>query len=166
MRSIHWRIGTAGFACARQDDGAIWLGDGHQAAARFVVRERERDDARAALAALRGEGLDLHRSSGDGHAAVARMAARLGIDAAHARQTPETKLAYVRELQRQGRVVAMVGDGINDAPVLAGADVSIAMDEGAVLELKPAASLPYVNPGKYRLAVKRGAAVAQMGVTL
>ena len=130
---IHWRIGTAGFACARQDDGAIWLGDGHQAAARFVVRERERGDARAALVALRGEGLELHLSSGDGHAAVARMAARLGIDAAHARQTPETKLAYVRELQRQGRVVAMIGDGINDAPVLAGADVSIAMGEGAAL---------------------------------
>ena len=66
------------------------------------------------------------------------VARQLSIDIAHARQTPEDKLAYVRGLQREGRRVAMVGDGINDAPVLAGADVSIAIGTGAALAQRAA----------------------------
>jgi len=129
----HWRLGRADFAAAQPDDGALWLGDGQRAAARFVLEERARDDAAQALAALRAQGLRVHLASGDGEAAVRRMAAALGLDDAHARQSPEDKLALVRRLQAEGRVVAMVGDGLNDAPVLAGADVSIAMGEGASL---------------------------------
>ncbi len=128
-----WRLGRADFAAAREDDGALWLGDGEHAAARFVLEERARDDAAQALAALRAQGLRVHLASGDGQAAVQRMAAMLGLEDAHARQSPEDKLELVRRLQAEGRVVAMVGDGLNDAPVLAGADVSIAMGEGASL---------------------------------
>lgn len=129
----HWRLGRADFAAAREDDGALWLGDGHRAAARFVLAERARDDAAAALGQLHALGLRLHLASGDGEAAVRRMATSLGLDEVHARQSPEDKLTLVRALQAQGRVVSMVGDGLNDAPVLAGADVSIAMGEGASL---------------------------------
>ena len=129
----HWRLGRADFAAGRDDDGALWLGDGQRASARFLLEERARSDAAQALAALRAQGLRLHLASGDGDAAVTRMAAALGLDDAHARQSPEDKLALVRRLQAEGRVVAMIGDGLNDAPVLAGADVSIAMGEGASL---------------------------------
>ena len=80
----------------------------------------------------------MHLASGDGTEAVQRLADTLGITQAHARQTPEDKLALVRGLQAQGRIVAMVGDGLNDAPVLAGADVSLAMGEGAPLAQRAA----------------------------
>jgi Cu2+-exporting ATPase len=129
-----WRLGQAGFVAAgAQDDGRLWLGNGRDAVARFELRESERPHARTALAALRVAGLQVHLSSGDAAGAVRRFADRLGIDSARARQSPEDKLAGVRALQAGGCIVAMVGDGLNDAPVLAGADVSLALGDGAAL---------------------------------
>src|SRR3546814_19595251 len=84
-------------------------------------------EAGEAIAALRELGLRVHLSSGDSTTAVARFGEALGIDDVHARQTPEQKLAFVRALQAEGRRVAMVGDGLNDPPVLAGAAVSLAV---------------------------------------
>jgi len=135
----HWRLGQAGFAASVQaDDGRVWLGDGHHAVACFTLQESERDDARAAIEALRAQGLVVHLSSGDAEAAVHDFAHQVGIDHAHARQSPEDKLAFVHGLQGQSRIVAMVGDGLNDAPVLAGADVSLAVAEGAALAQRAA----------------------------
>jgi len=148
--SQRWRLGHARFACQGEDDGALWLGDGTRAFARFEVCERERGDAHQALTRLREEGLVLHLSSGDAPDAVRRLAARLAIDDAHARQSPEDKLAFVHRLQQQGRRVAMIGDGLNDAPVLAGADVSIAIGEGAALAQR-AADLVLTSPSLTRI---------------
>jgi Cu2+-exporting ATPase len=134
----HWRLGRAGYAAAVADDGRIWLGNGERAAARFTLQESERDDARAAIDALRAQGLVVHLSSGDAERPVRRFAGQVGIDLAHARQSPEDKLAFVHGLQQQDRIVAMVGDGLNDAPVLAGADVSLALGEGAALAQRAA----------------------------
>ena len=133
-----WRLGQAGFAADDIDYGDLWLGDGQTATARFALRECEREEARATLDALRSQGLALHLASGDSDAAVERIAARLDIADARARLTPEAKLARIRALQAQDRVVAMIGDGLNDAPVLAGADVSIAMGSGAALAQRSA----------------------------
>ena len=132
-----WRIGTAPFATGGEDDGAVWLGSG-DARARFVIAERERPDAARAVARLKEQGLALHLASGDAAAPVARFAEAIGIDDAHARQSPGDKLARVRALQGEGRIVAMVGDGLNDAPVLAGADVSLAIGDGAALAQRSA----------------------------
>ncbi|MFZ5636225.1 MAG: heavy metal translocating P-type ATPase [Pseudomonadota bacterium] len=134
------RLGRATWAAGREDDDAVWLGDGTQALARFVVRETPRDDASAALSALRAQGMRISLCSGDGETAVARMAETVGIDArdVRARQSPEDKLAYARERQAAGEIVAMVGDGLNDAPVLAGADVSLALADGAALAQRAA----------------------------
>ncbi len=133
-----WRLGRAGFAAGAQDDDAVWLGDGGRAVARFHLRERPRADAAAALAHLRAQGLAVGLCSGDAPHPVQRFADALGIAEPMARQTPEQKLAHARSLQQQGHVVAMVGDGLNDAPVLAGADVSLAMADGAALAQRAA----------------------------
>ena len=138
VAGVHWYLGRADFAAGREDDGFLWLGDGQRGVARFSLHESPREDADSALRELQAQGLQVHLASGDGAEAVQRLADSLGITQAHARQTPEDKLALVRELQAQGRIVAMVGDGLNDAPVLAGADVSLAMGEGAPLAQRAA----------------------------
>ena len=146
-----WRFGRADWAAGRTDDGGLWLGDGTYGVARFTLNERPREDAAAALDALRAQGLQLHLASGDSDGAVQRLAHALGIASPLARQSPEDKLARVRQLQQEGRIVAMVGDGLNDAPVLAGADVSIAMGEGAPLA-QQAADLVATGPSLLRIA--------------
>jgi len=151
IEGIEWRLGQAHFAMKAEDDGALWLASsGEGEGARFDVREAPRTDAAEALALLRAQGLSLHLCSGDGEAAVARFADVLGLTDVHARQTPEDKLARVRTLQHEGRIVAMVGDGLNDAPVLAGADVSIAVGDGAALAQR-AADLVLATPALHRI---------------
>jgi len=146
----HWRLGRAEFAASRTDDGALWLGDGTRAFARFTVRETMRDGAREAVAALRDCGVAVELCSGDAGEAVAAFARQVGIETFHARQTPEQKLARVRDAQARGEVVAMVGDGLNDAPVLAGADVSLAMAQGAALAQR-AADFVVTSPSLLRV---------------
>jgi Cu2+-exporting ATPase len=101
--------------------------------ARFTFDESLRADASVALEQLRVQGLAVQLWSGDQPRAVHRVAERLGIEAAHGSATPDDKLAAVERLQAEGRRVVMVGDGINDAPVLARADVSVAMGHAAAL---------------------------------
>jgi Cu2+-exporting ATPase len=130
-----YRIGRADFALAGNhhgDDGVL-LADDRGALARFTFREHLRVDAVATLAALRSEGLTLEILSGDDTRAVADAARRLGIGTFHARVAPAQKLAHLQRLRAAGNTVGMVGDGVNDAPVLAGADVAIALGDGAQL---------------------------------
>jgi Cu2+-exporting ATPase len=111
----------------------VLLGDREGPLARFELRDELRDDADLAIRQLRGLGLEVEILSGDAAAAVERVAGQLGIVHARSGMRPDDKLARVRELQAAGFCVAMIGDGVNDAPVLAGADVSIAMGQGAQL---------------------------------
>ncbi len=100
-----------------------WLGA-------FIVADTLRSDAAASVAALQATGLRLHLVSGDSNATVQALALSMHIENAVGRATPRDKLAYINTLQQQGRRVLMLGDGVNDAPVLAQADVSMAMGAG------------------------------------
>jgi Cu2+-exporting ATPase len=109
----------------------ILLADNDQVLALFVVRDSLRPGARELVEALQAMGMKTMLFSGDEASAVEHVARDLAIDAWQSGMLPSDKLEQVRRLQQQGETVAMVGDGINDAPVLAGADVSVAIGEGA-----------------------------------
>ena len=102
------------------------LSDAQGWLATFELGEDIRPDARATVAALQAQGVEVRILSGDGAAAVARVAERLGIREARGACTPQDKLAFLQAAQRQGRKVVVVGDGLNDGPALAGAHVSFA----------------------------------------
>jgi Cu2+-exporting ATPase len=112
---------------------AVWLGREDGWLARFDLADALRPEAPALVRTLQGMGKTVLLLSGDDDEAVQAVAAQLGIHDARGRQLPQDKLDVVRSLQAGGAVVAMVGDGINDAAVLGGADVSFAMGEGAQL---------------------------------
>ena len=133
-----WRIGNAGFVGGgiAADEGAtthVFLGVEGNAVAWFELEDELRPDAAETLCSLNALGLDTALVSGDNREAVNNVAEALGIVDTHFECTPEDKLAIIEEAQKRGERVVMIGDGINDAPVLAGADTSIAPAHGALL---------------------------------
>jgi Cu2+-exporting ATPase len=132
-----WRLGAPAWASNDASplpvDGSACLSIDGQAVAAFDFDERVRDDAQMAIETLHAQGVTIHLLSGDAPDRVRRLGQRLGLDSALGGLTPEGKLAEVQAAQRRGLLVAMIGDGVNDAPVLAQADVSVAMGEGALV---------------------------------
>ncbi len=102
------------------------------------VSDPPRAEAAEVVAALRARGLRLEMVSGDAQAAAQAVAREVGLDAVHAEVTPQGKSDVVRALQQQGRRVAFVGDGINDAPALAQAEVGVALAGGTDIAIEAA----------------------------
>jgi len=134
------RLGSASF-CGLSAEAATdgegrpraFLTDEHGWVATFELQEGLREDALAAVQALQGMGLQAWLLSGDREAAAHVVGRQLGMNEVIAGASPEHKLAEVMRLQGQGRRVAMVGDGLNDGPVLARADTSFALGHAAAL---------------------------------
>jgi len=125
--------GTGAHVGASDADDSVWLGSAAGFSASFELTDTLRADAHQAVAALCGLGLSVIVASGDRHSTVRHIASELGIERATGRMDPQAKLGLIRDLQRDGHRVLMVGDGINDGPVLAAAHVSCAMGAGAAL---------------------------------
>ncbi|KES22476.1 MULTISPECIES: heavy metal translocating P-type ATPase [Pseudomonas] len=131
------RIGQAAFVCALSGQPApampnehgqwLLLGDARGPLAWLVLDDRLRDDAPALLQACRERGWRTLLLSGDSSPMVQSVAAELGIDEVHGGLRPDDKLAILKQLHGEGRHVLMLGDGVNDVPVLAAADISVAM---------------------------------------
>ncbi|MGY2185617.1 heavy metal translocating P-type ATPase [Pseudomonas sp. SDO5591_S426] len=131
------RIGNPVFVCelsgaavpTMPDEAGQWLllGDRQGPLAWFVLDDRLRADAPALLAACKARGWRTLLLSGDSSPMVASVAAELGIDEARGGLRPDDKLQVLQQLHKEGRKVLMLGDGVNDVPVLAAADISVAM---------------------------------------
>jgi len=132
-----WRLGAplwvGGDPGAASGQAQVMLGCDGRALLRFDFDETLRAGSADAVRSLRADGVHVRLLSGDNPLQAAHIAAQLGLDGASGGLLPEDKLAAVTAAQAAGAVVAMVGDGINDAPVLARADVSFAMGEGAAV---------------------------------
>jgi len=133
LEGRRWVMGTARFVgercpmAAPEDpgNGDIWLADEAGVYARFTLGDAVRAAGRETVAELSGGGLNVLMLSGDGEQAVARVARAVGIDDWQSGMAAEAKLQAIEALHEKGKTVLMVGDGANDAPVLAAADVSM-----------------------------------------
>ncbi len=132
-------LAAAASAESAQGRTLAWLLEGQRVLALLAFEDAPKPGAAAAVAALRGMGLKVAMLSGDSRAAAGAVAAGLGIEDVAAEVLPADKAAQVRAWQARGERVAMVGDGVNDAPALAAADLGIAMGTGTDIAIQAAA---------------------------
>ncbi len=115
----------------KQSKTVIWFADSTQALSVVAISDKIKETSVAAIKEMQDKGIDLYMLTGDNEATAKAIAAQTGIGHYKAEVLPQHKADFVKELQMQGKVVAMVGDGINDSTALATADVSIAMGKGS-----------------------------------
>jgi len=115
----------------RQTSTLVYVASGHQVVGVIAIEDALRENAEAAIRSIREEGIiDIGLVTGDSDAVAQETAARLGVEQVWSGMLPQDKFELVQSLQRQGYVVGMVGDGVNDSPSLALANVGIAMGVG------------------------------------
>lgn len=109
----------------------IWFANSTEALAVFAISDQIKETSIAAIQQLQAMGIELYMLTGDNEATAKAIALQTGIKEYKAEVLPQHKAAFIQELQKKGKIVAMVGDGINDSTALATADVSIAMGKGS-----------------------------------
>ena len=162
MQSLNISVAplTADAEALRAEGASVMhLAVGGQLAGLLAVSDPVKATTPAALAALRAAGVKVVMATGDGLTTARAVGQKLGIDEVHGEVTPAEKLRLVQQMQSQGRVVAMAGDGINDAPALAGANVGIAMGTGTDVAMN-SAQLTLVKGDLRGIATARALSVA------
>ncbi|ROR98939.1 Cu+-exporting ATPase [Sinobacterium caligoides] len=119
-----------------QGNSIVLLAIDGKLAGLIALKDEVKMESKAAIASLQQRGIEVIMASGDNNTTCCRVAAEVGISQFHGSLSPREKLALVEQLQQQQRVVAMVGDGINDAPALAQADVGYAIGEGSDIAIE------------------------------
>ncbi|EPK6487448.1 MULTISPECIES: heavy metal translocating P-type ATPase [Pseudomonas] len=149
---------------ALRGEGAsvMYLAVDGQLAGLLAVSDPVKGSTPEALAALKAAGLRVIMATGDGQTTAKSVGARLGIDEVHGEVKPADKLMLIERLQKEGRIVAMAGDGINDAPALAKADVGIAMGTGTDVAMN-SAQVTLVKGDLRGIAVARTLSVSTVG---
>ena len=115
---------------AQRGHGVVYLVEGAQARAAFAVADAVRPESREAIQRLHAAGIEVAMMTGDAQAVADAVARELGIDTVFAQVLPGDKAAHIERLQQRGKRVAMVGDGVNDAPALVTSDVGVAIGAG------------------------------------
>src|SRR5262249_12337678 len=131
-------LAEAADARRKQGETVMYLGADGKLAGLVAVADPIKPSAVEAIAKLHSLGLRIIMATGDNETTAKAVASRLGIDEIRAGLRPQDKLTLIAEEQQKGQVVAMAGDGINDAPALAKADVGIAMGTGADVAMESA----------------------------
>ena len=134
-------IGVAEVWLRAQEDAArsiVLLAHKGQLIVAFALEDALKTDSVKAVQRLKAQGIKVMMLTGDNQAAAQRVAHLVAVDDFAAQLMPEDKLNKIKQLQTQGQVVAMVGDGINDAPALSQADVGIAMGQGTDVAIESA----------------------------
>ena len=145
----------------KEDEGrtVVFVATGGRVVGRIVIADEIRPGAKEAIARLRATGIKrVVMLTGDNQATAAAVAAELAIDEIHAELMPEDKVKAVTALKAQGHRVAMVGDGINDAPALATADVGIAMGAGGTQAALEAADVALMTDDLSKIVLARAIA--------
>jgi Cu2+-exporting ATPase len=170
-----WRLGSRQFASSlattsnvtpllrRTESATIYLGNDAGLVSGIELGVPLRQEAREAVTAMRALGIQAAIASGDSERATEAAARALGVRRFHARLSPDEKLWLVKHLREGGRRVLMVGDGINDGPVLAAAEVSVAMGQGSAIA-QSAADVLLVNEDLTLLPRAVGAARRAMRI--
>ena len=123
-------IADAADRFAERGQSSVYLIDDTEVRAVFAIADQVRPESIEAVRRLHGEGIEVVMLTGDSRTVATSVAEQLGIDTVYAEVLPEEKADRIRELQSSGKRVAMVGDGVNDAPALVAADVGIAIGAG------------------------------------
>jgi Cu2+-exporting ATPase len=154
VENTMYRLGNAAFTRVNVIEissglGRVWLSDDKGWIARFDLDDGLRASANETIAALKSRGMELMILSGDHQQAVASVADRTGVEQWYAEQSPRMKMDFLQSLQAEGKTVLMVGDGINDAPVLSAANVSMTVSGASELANSAADFILTANSLKY-----------------
>jgi Cu2+-exporting ATPase len=123
---------------AAEANTVVWFADSKKVLAAIAIADKIKATSKAAIEAIQQKGIDVYMVTGDNEQTAQAVASQIGLEHYKANMLPSDKAGFIKQLQSEGKIVAMVGDGINDAIALAQADVSIAMGKGTDIALEAA----------------------------